>query len=341
MIARKHNVHSTCLSIYLGYVDEYLRELGEDSTLALNAAGLGSLEPVLAEQRVSLSVLEKVYARVYENPRLPGFFVALGQRIPLTAHGNLGIAFMVSPNLAEVLDKLQRFIEIAMPAVRIDIQVTGERLVVALNVTASSAAAKAAIVESLVSHIVTSVCSLTNRAVQASSISIQGEESASAPFLKALAQGELLFNAAQTSITYPLCLLDEPVKTANRLNESLLLKQCIQELEKIQSQSGVASRVRELIARNIAEQASATAIARKMSLSERSLRRHLEREGHSFRDLVKQVRFDMACYYLTQTKLPVKDIAALLNYSETASFSQSFRAMAGVAPTVWREGSAS
>ncbi len=326
----------TCYSIYLAFVDDYLRELGQDSALVFRAAGVDHLETLLSNPRISLEVLAKVYGRVYQYQRLPGFFIELGKRIPVTAHGSLGVTFMVCTDLRAVMHTLQRFTEIALPMVKIELFEDGDFAEVSVSVSVACPHFRAALIESIASHIITCIQTLTSSDLRPTKLTFQQSAPPYAELFKPLAHERVAFDAVRNSLFFHSSVLEQPIKTANKLNETLLVKQCIEELLSLQTQVGLVSRVRELIALTLTEQPSAQLIAGKMSMSERSLRRHLNAESVSFRDLLKQVRHQMACHYLTHTQMSIKDISKHLGYSEAASFSQSFSQLTGQSPRQWR-----
>jgi AraC-like DNA-binding protein len=82
--------------------------------------------------------------------------------------------------------------------------------------------------------------------------------------------------------------------------------------------------------------ASAPAVAALLHLSERSLRRKLDGEGQSFRDLLAQRRFEYAQQLLRDTELAIGDIATVLQYQDANAFSRAFRAWADCSPSDWR-----
>ena len=73
-------------------------------------------------------------------------------------------------------------------------------------------------------------------------------------------------------------------------------------------------------------------IARQMGLSPRSLQRRIAETGHTFRDLVQEVRQALAAIYLTHQGLNVTETALLLGYTETASLTTAFRRWYGMSP---------
>lgn len=74
------------------------------------------------------------------------------------------------------------------------------------------------------------------------------------------------------------------------------------------------------------------AVALEMHTSERSLRRHLEEAGTSFRDLVQEQRLLRAQSLLRGGRTPVVEAAARLGYADAAAFCRAFREWTGMSP---------
>ena len=76
--------------------------------------------------------------------------------------------------------------------------------------------------------------------------------------------------------------------------------------------------------------------AARLGYSERSLQRRLDDEGHSFGELLDQVRRELAPAYLAASARPVTAIAAMLGYSSPSSFTRWFTGEFGLPPREWR-----
>ena len=73
-----------------------------------------------------------------------------------------------------------------------------------------------------------------------------------------------------------------------------------------------------------------------LSVSPRTLVRKLGAEGHTLRDLAKQVRHQRACELLQDPGQSVTQIAHRLGYGDATNFSHAFRAAAGMGPRQYR-----
>jgi len=76
--------------------------------------------------------------------------------------------------------------------------------------------------------------------------------------------------------------------------------------------------------------------ARYFGMHSRALRRRLEGEGTSFRQVLDEVRFEAARQMLRHTHMPVSEIASALGYAEAGAFTRAFARLAGMAPIQWR-----
>jgi AraC-like DNA-binding protein len=81
---------------------------------------------------------------------------------------------------------------------------------------------------------------------------------------------------------------------------------------------------------------SATTVARLFSMHRRTLHRHLQAEGRTFRQVADEVRFAIACDLLENTAMAIGQIAAVLHYSEASAFTRGFRRWSGQPPSAWR-----
>jgi AraC-like DNA-binding protein len=81
---------------------------------------------------------------------------------------------------------------------------------------------------------------------------------------------------------------------------------------------------------------SIDAVASRFGLHRRTLDRRLQRHGVLYSELLDEVRHEVACQLLRDTRLQVQQIAESLCYSSAANFSTAFRRWTGTTPTDFR-----
>jgi AraC-like DNA-binding protein len=79
-------------------------------------------------------------------------------------------------------------------------------------------------------------------------------------------------------------------------------------------------------------EASTSAVAGLLGISERTLARKLATAGTAFSTLRTQLRRDLAQGYLAEPGLSISEIAWLLGFSDVAAFSHAFKRWTGLAP---------
>lgn len=77
---------------------------------------------------------------------------------------------------------------------------------------------------------------------------------------------------------------------------------------------------------------SKSAIARTLGMSARNLQRHLAEEGTSFKDLLNDARMTLSRNYVEEGRLSVTEIAFVLGFADTSTFSRAFKRWTGRSP---------
>lgn len=150
----------------------------------------------------------------------------------------------------------------------------------------------------------------------------------------------VLFDQPRNELHYPAAWLDRPPQLANPLTAAQMSGTCARLLEEFKWQAGLARRVVDELTRTPGRFPEIESVAASLCISARTLRRKLEAEGTSYSDLLASVRHALAVDYLSTTLLSINDVAAALNFSDTASFRHAFKRWTGKTPNEFRERSA-
>jgi len=108
-------------------------------------------------------------------------------------------------------------------------------------------------------------------------------------------------------------------------------------LETRAAPSSIAEQIREAIAVELPNGSPPLSrIARRLAMSERSLRRTLQREQQSFRQIVDRVRMDRAIELLQSGHVSIGDVSSRLGFSDPSAFSRAFKRWCGRSPQSYR-----
>lgn len=98
----------------------------------------------------------------------------------------------------------------------------------------------------------------------------------------------------------------------------------------------VDRQVRALLARHMDAGLSLQDVASAMHMSSRTLRRHLQRNGTSFVDIVDELRRESAISQLLNSNRSITNIANSLNFCDSSAFSKAFKRWTGKSPREFR-----
>lgn len=144
------------------------------------------------------------------------------------------------------------------------------------------------------------------------------------------------YGASRNEAAFPKSLLGRSLPQANAVTAAMCEQQCRQLMQHRRINAGVKAAVEQFLRDRRWQKPVLAEVARHLAMSERSLKRHLQQEGASFRELLEQYRNAEACRLLQQSDLTISDIALRLGFSDTSTFSQAFKRWQGVAPSGYR-----
>ena len=100
---------------------------------------------------------------------------------------------------------------------------------------------------------------------------------------------------------------------------------------------GVTRRIYNLLMEKPGQFDDMEALAAKLNTSSRTLRRHLTTQGTSYKEILDDVRCNLAKAYLRTTRMSIDDIAGTLGFSDAANFRHAFRRWTQKSPSDFRK----
>jgi AraC-like DNA-binding protein len=145
------------------------------------------------------------------------------------------------------------------------------------------------------------------------------------------------FDAAETKIVFPSEMLQRPLPGADTINHRRYVAMC----EDLAAEPGPSEcpvdRILGYLEQTEDNDAQLSSAAFALGYSERTLRRHLENAGTSFRRLKEQTRLKRAEELLLNTSLSIHVIAHELGYDTSSNFARSFKRWTGETPKSFRD----
>lgn len=116
-----------------------------------------------------------------------------------------------------------------------------------------------------------------------------------------------------------------------------LLEEYVEQLD-VRTGKSKADRVARIITDLLATaECSLERVAELFRVTPRTLQNWLMRENTSFHQILEQVRRELATQYLQTEGMSLTNISLLLGYSDSSTFTRSFRRWYGITPSRWRK----
>ncbi len=148
-------------------------------------------------------------------------------------------------------------------------------------------------------------------------------------------QAPLRFDAPRTGLLFPASCLEQYLPGSNpRLR--LLLEERVAALE-AEGAGDLVAQVRRVL-HNLVLDGHGTLgqVAQVFEVHRRTLNRRLRERGLTFKRLLDEARYEIACQLLADTDLSMMELAAVLGYADDTAFTRAFRRWSGIPPTAWR-----
>lgn len=165
---------------------------------------------------------------------------------------------------------------------------------------------------------------------------------ADATQLEAHFRAPVSFDHDVMRVYYPLEYRDISLLAADPQLKHVLETQAKKRLQELQGEQADTdpqlAKVRKLIAADLAYGVpSLEEIAAELGVSVRTLQRQLDGRESSFKQLLDQVRCDLAGKYIENADLSLLDVAMMLGFAEQSSFARAFKRWFGDAPGAYRK----
>jgi AraC-like DNA-binding protein len=320
-----------------------VRCLGEEGIAADRAlAGTGVSEAALSspQTRVSITQVIECYRNAMQLSQDPWFAYHTGLRFHLSTYGLYGFAMLSSPCFRETVGFLVRYHALATPLADIAFSEHDGRALWTIDPRAHPLV-DLDLYRFLVELHWGVMISLHRDFMGGAFAAREATVAYAAPVDAADYPKVFGFpvrpGEAANTLAFDSSWLDRPAELGNPLVYPTIVALCDALLEELERREGLAGQVRRALLARGSRPASADEIAAELKLSPRTLRRRLQEEETSFREVLDELRAEMAIKYIRETDFSVDEIAAVLGFSEPAAFRHAFRRWTHAAPSRFRD----
>jgi len=296
--------------------------------------GTGLVLEMLADLQTSVSgwqemrIVQNLLAEVGDAAALA---VEAGMRYHLTTHGIWGFALSSCPSVRSAIEVGLRYVDLTFAFTTMSLIIDDDHARLLLDASQLPVDVRRFFVERETASIVNLGRQVTSSPAPLGRVYFAHPAPASLEPYRVIVPLPV-FDADANVIEVHRDMLDLPLPQADPYAAAATQQQCIQLLAQRRARSGYAGRVRDRLVHQPNHLPDLEAVASELHVSSRTLRRHLQQEGTSYRSLVDEVRERLAEELLAIGALSVAEVGRRLGYADTPSFTAAFKRWKGGMP---------
>lgn len=292
---------------------------------------LSFAELMSLDSRVSYHDQIRLFENAISLSKQPAIGLTVGARLHLSSHGPLGVAIFSSADLKTGIETLIKYSETRAQFVNFEGSLINGEYHIRIKENLDLGSLRVFLSETTVSSIYSAITFFTEIPDFTGRVCFNYTQP---HYVEAYQQafGEnIFFDQPYTEIIFPESLLLTSSPVADEIQHFDAINQCnkllasLISLNTFEKDASVSENVIALLSENPGRLWSLNEIAKKLHFSSRTLIRKLKLENTQFKIIRDEVLKQQTLNYLTDNKLSIECIGALLGYSEVSSFRRSFK----------------
>ncbi len=328
---------ATTLSSWIKTVKLALDEAGCDSDALFAEAGLDPAALSDPNARYPQAASNRLWQLAEQASGDPAFGLEVGRRIRQTTFHALGYSLLASATLKEVFERLVRYFHIVSDAAELEFVADGSDYRFLMHPPERGTRPTDVALDAMMSVIIRLCRALYGPDFRALSVSLMRPEPADREPFDKVFKAPLVFGAAENAIALPGAMLERTLDSANpelaRINDEIVARYLAHF-----HQNNAVNRVHGLLVELLPlGEPSQEKVAAAMNMSLRNLQRKLSAEGSSYKAVLNDTRRELALSYIRDSRYSISEIAYLLGFADTSSFTRAFRRWTGESPRAYRD----
>lgn len=296
------------------------------------AAGIDPERLLEPDARVGRLELTRLWALAVEATGDPCFGLTVSRYVAQTTFHALGYAVLASTTLREAFERMVRFRRLIGDVIELSLLEVGDCYRFVIDVSSPPVVPYEAVDAVMAVTVRQTRILRGDSGFNPQSVSLQRPEPNGAGVYQRIFRAPVAFGQVLNAIDYRRVDCDERLPAANaelaRQNDEVAMRY----LSRLKEAS-VSLRVQQALLKALPDGAPEKGkVARELGMSARNLQRHLAEEGTSFKELLNDARVTLARNYVAEGRLSVTEIAFLLGFADTSTFSRAFKRWTGKSP---------
>jgi AraC-like DNA-binding protein len=331
-----HDEPLTLPVAYIRHIADQIRRMGADADRWLAQNGLSEDELNDPSLAIAYPVFERLVLDALSVSREPALGLLVGERLLASSHGIVGYAALSSGTIRQALELAERYVSLRISLISVAHTVKDGEVRCSVSETRPLGEIQRPLFEAVALSIKNVLDFISMGSCQVSMIAFPFDEPEYAAFARDLFRCKVAYGQSWAGAVLQEQVMDVPLKMADpeAFREATLI--CQRELDKLQANESLGSRVRRLLLEKQNGFPSLQVTARLFRMTPRTLHRRLLEEGTSFHGLLEEVRHTLAVEHMKSGRLSIEEIAYILGYSDLANFRRAFKRWESVPPSEYR-----
>lgn len=266
----------------------------------------------------------------------PGAGIRIGLRSTIADEGVLGYASLSSANIREVNNLTRKYHRLSDPFIAYSDSVVEDEWLLEFTPIFPLGDVLPFVIEDLFARSLVEFKMYTGIDKQLKAAYFSYPEPSYISLYEETFRCPLYFNQSANKIVVDAGYLDAPIIYSNPEVCKLCEAQCEKLLKETNQSEGICTDVRRQLLLNPGKFPSLEEMSRLLHLSPAAFQKKLRDEKESYRDILNNIRRDLAIQYLEQTQLPPKKISFQLGFSNVNNFRRAFKEWTGHNPSYYR-----
>ncbi|MDF2997605.1 MAG: AraC family transcriptional regulator [Xanthobacteraceae bacterium] len=317
------------------HIPATLRQFGIDPDQLIHEAGLDPQSFQDIDGIISHAGLGKLLTLCVARTRCAHFGLLVGRQATILSYGLIGRLMQHSATLGDALRSLAANLHIQNRGAVPYLHVAGDTAIFSYAVNQPQSKGSDQISDAALACAVVAIRALRGSSWSPTETLLARSVPADQEPYRRHFRAPISFNRETGALVFPVSDLGAPVPGADPFLKALLEERLTR--MKTSAHADFSDDVRRIVRVQLSSShCTAGGIAQTFDMNRRTLLRHLNHEGVSFRVLNNEIRFEVACQLLADTDMSLIEIATTLGYSEASAFTRAFRRWADRTPSSWR-----
>lgn len=305
-----------------------------DETIA--GSGLRPDDLKLPSRMLDLQQEQLILRNALQLSSDPYLGLELGRSSRISAYGLLGYAMLTAPTLRDGLDiplrlpaLLGTYFQLGIHQSEFSVQIRAENC-------RAPADLEPILTELCLASFKTLIEDMLQKSIDLAGVCLKYEEGSRAGAYQSSFGCMVKFSCDTSCIQLDSKVMSEKLPLANELCHQKVINLCEAQNRELVSNREWLERLRNILSENLLAPPDLENLAKKMHCSPRTLRRQLQEQNTSYRQLLDELRFAKAKSLLASHSGTVDQIAEELGFSDGAGLRRAFRRWCGMSPNAFR-----